>query len=591
LKPYLLVMTIGPVQSFVDASRKARDMWYSSELLSKLAEAAARCALEQGASLIFPPSPLVQKQPMAQPMGVPNKLEVFIPAGSDPEAVARACQKSVWDALDEEWKHVKDHLEKRLASSTQLHSLRHSGPNAVAWEEGLRQIHTYFEWFASWTPYDENDYAGARKQAHMLLAAAKTARAFQPAPQLAGRERSSLDPSLLSIAPDLATWNHEVEPGEQLDGVGLLKRFGSVRRTVTLGRVAIEPYLQRASRNASAFSRIRELAERLAQQGNAQKAPLLVRLSPEAFPMYVSFPYSGDIFQIDETEEDYSLVKPIQDALWEACQVRGRPRAASHVAILMADGDHIGAFLDKLSTPSHVERFSSVELQFARQARDTVAHHGGVVVYTGGDDVLAFLPFSEAIGAAHELSERFQALLEEAFPTVEREKRPTLSVGIAAGYFRHPLTAMMRWARSSEAYSKVYRNALTFSWHIGGAEEGLRVRHDWTEKPWERWRTVIELYRNKEIPHATAYEVRRLLLDRERGLPAAVVPDELWRILRRRQADHGRPVGVDTVQRLLWALSLDHKAWLCDEEEAWQRVRQAADMLRIAQEMVPVVDR
>ncbi len=56
---YLFLVTIGPVQDFIAASRKTRDLWFGSMLLGKVSRAAA-VALEnhidkaRGDALIFP---------------------------------------------------------------------------------------------------------------------------------------------------------------------------------------------------------------------------------------------------------------------------------------------------------------------------------------------------------------------------------------------------------------------------------------------------------------------------------------------------------------------------------------------------------
>ena len=38
----LLAISIGPVQDFISAARKTRDLWFGSHLLSEISKAAAR---------------------------------------------------------------------------------------------------------------------------------------------------------------------------------------------------------------------------------------------------------------------------------------------------------------------------------------------------------------------------------------------------------------------------------------------------------------------------------------------------------------------------------------------------------------------
>src|SRR5437868_6062489 len=51
----LFLVTVGPVQDFINSARRSRDLWFGSWLLSELSAAAARCLKAQpGATLIFP---------------------------------------------------------------------------------------------------------------------------------------------------------------------------------------------------------------------------------------------------------------------------------------------------------------------------------------------------------------------------------------------------------------------------------------------------------------------------------------------------------------------------------------------------------
>src|SRR5436305_14809707 len=68
---YMLMFTLGPVQSFILQARKTRDLWIGSFLLSKLMEAAmSRIEKER---FIFPATRTVEEIP-----DIPNKyIAVF----------------------------------------------------------------------------------------------------------------------------------------------------------------------------------------------------------------------------------------------------------------------------------------------------------------------------------------------------------------------------------------------------------------------------------------------------------------------------------------------------------------------------------
>jgi CRISPR/Cas system CMR-associated protein Cmr5 small subunit len=50
----LLQISIGPVQDFISAARRTRDLWFGSYLLSEISKAAAKAVKNGGGRLIFP---------------------------------------------------------------------------------------------------------------------------------------------------------------------------------------------------------------------------------------------------------------------------------------------------------------------------------------------------------------------------------------------------------------------------------------------------------------------------------------------------------------------------------------------------------
>lgn len=86
---HLLAISIGPVQGFIAAARKTRDLWYGSELLSEVSRAAARSLRDGGATLIFPHDAALDATSGDGKVAVANKILAVVP--HDPAAAfARA---------------------------------------------------------------------------------------------------------------------------------------------------------------------------------------------------------------------------------------------------------------------------------------------------------------------------------------------------------------------------------------------------------------------------------------------------------------------------------------------------------------------
>jgi CRISPR-associated protein Cmr2 len=98
-------------------------------------------------------------------------------------------------------------------------------------------------------------------------------------------------------------------------------------------------------------------------------------------------------------------------------------------------------------------RFSSHLSEFAARARHIVEQeHLGSIVYSGGDDVLAFLPLPKALACAQSLRDAFAALMEDACP--DFKELPTLSVGLGVGHVLESMGDLLNLGREAEKLAK-----------------------------------------------------------------------------------------------------------------------------------------
>jgi len=85
---HVLVITIGPVQDFIAAARKTRDLKNGSELLSQTAKAIAEFVGSQGARLVFPADAAA---------GAPNRIVCV--CDSDPRELGEAARRAAHEYL------------------------------------------------------------------------------------------------------------------------------------------------------------------------------------------------------------------------------------------------------------------------------------------------------------------------------------------------------------------------------------------------------------------------------------------------------------------------------------------------------------
>ena len=289
-----------------------------------------------------------------------------------------------------------------------------------------------------------------------LLTGRKNCRDFLPAKGKPGVPKSSLDGLRESVLKDPAKepWPSKfrarlrVRKGEQLDVVGLVKRVAEgTKRYPSVSRVAADPWL----RDVKAVS---EMLIAACQELNSRQGFQVIReLDTDAHSHYAFFSYEGTaVFRnrhhelIEEADLGPDDLRPLADAVARL----GEPNP--YLAVIVADGDKMGETLSKLHDPAMHREFSATLATFAAEASDIVHADHGVLVYSGGDDVLAFVPVDRCLDCARALHDRFGNLLEK-WGEIAGTKI-TLSVGVAIGHFLENLEDLREYGQAAEKHAK-----------------------------------------------------------------------------------------------------------------------------------------
>ncbi len=334
-----------------------------------------------------------------------------------------------------------------------------------------------YVWVAVPEPAGEDGYAIARRRAQHLLAARKNTRMWtQPSWAAAGVVKSSLDGARESVLDERLfdrprgsealpaevrrrrfDW-YRVHGAERLCGVGLLKRFGRFEhegqfRVFSTSHVAALPFLEGLERQMPATV---EPYNRLCDELDAVDQRIIDELdvTPRRSDLIgnidagIFFPGRLDEL-LDELAIDGSKRERARSAL--ASFLRGRPEPIPYYAILMADGDGMGAVIDAQRSFEQHRTLSAALNAFADRARAIVEEHRGHAIYAGGDDVLALLPIHTVLACAAELEAAFTTALA---PWRSGDGGGTLSIGVALSHHVAPLDGALDMARHAEKVAK-----------------------------------------------------------------------------------------------------------------------------------------
>jgi CRISPR-associated protein Cmr2 len=230
-----------------------------------------------------------------------------------------------------------------------------------------------------------------------------------------------------------------------------------------------------------------------------------------------------------------------------------------YYAILQADGDRMGKAIERQDTFQKHKELSLQLDKFAQAVRGIVERdHSGELIYSGGDDVLAFVPLHRAIACARDLANKFQEELA-GFPVDEGGKTPTLSAGIGISHFMDSMRGALNLARRAEGLAKKERSSLAV---IVDKRSGppVEVVGIWGTLD-VKLNDYVTMHRQDQVPDGAAYELRELgrlvawreddaksddeTLKKKKADLESLVKIEAPRILGRKQAEHGEKKAID----------------------------------------------
>jgi len=538
----LLLIGIGPVQEFIEHARRMRDLWMGSHILSEMARASADCLAKDDWHLIFPafeagsedlkPCPSMWGENGSRPTSVANKILAVCP-NVDDAGVRRSAQKARQAAVHR-WQEFAHQAKVNAAPLLATHFSPGHAPQEV--------VEDLLEFIVAWSCYEPEDaggYGRAMAAVERQLASRKVLRDFE---QWRGHngKKSSLDGFRESILIDQAAARPKKEvrkyrlgEAEQLDGVGVVKRMGGApEQFVPIARVALAPWIQRLIQREQAqtgksqdvvvqsWTKLVEACERF----DVPRCDL-----GAAAWMPRRFPFDGEIFYEGQwpnlsfgqrcaasEEEQSTFGRDHVATLLKHLSHRGSTPCA-YVACLVADGDWMGRSIRTLPTDESHSQFSAALSEYSRHVREIVEapNHLGVLVYAGGDEVLAFVPVETAHVCAASLNTNFTDKMRKCFPEGEA---PTLSVGIGIGHVLTPMGELLTLGRraleqakgDASVPEKDRRNALAMilDKRSGGT---LTWRSQWPRGPVERLEKLVARFALGQIPRKLPYELRNIL--------------------------------------------------------------------------------
>lgn len=567
---YLITLSIGPVQDFIAAARKTRDLWLGSYVLSEISKAAAASFKQNNAELIFPAVTDKTDLQAESEFNVGNKILVLLDT-QNPSSV-----------LDKAKQAAKDRWGEIAKQSRQLADKKGIKITDAIWQQQVAEDDV-LELFGVWVSYEDtekNDYYKKRRnRLDKLLNARKNTREFIQNPVDGdGVPKSSLDGLRENVIDQFDKWSCRkagLNDNEYLDCTGIVKRLGNkeegIDRFTAISRLAIDPWLRGLSGEPD-FTDIITCLKKLKKLGLCST---ITGNKSEGKSIYSSLPFDGQLlypfrlqaekdrleYEIERDGNDTEAINALQElnnleTAIEQQDLKNKNRAASpYMAILAADGDRMGELLDEMQTLDAHKEISATLSRFATSIPEHVRNYRGHCVYAGGDDVLALLPLDQAIACSKKLAEEFATIMGDV-KGIPKDKIPSLSVGLGISHFMTPMGKQLDLARKAEALAKsnelpeaIRKNALAIIIQPrSGAEICFRERWDNPQPAEKLLNNWIECHTNQLIPRRAGYNLReesfaiKNWCDQEDATHQKLIRKETRRILERKRDKEDNPI-------------------------------------------------
>ena len=594
MSQYMLMFSLGPVQSFIAQARKTRDLWLGSFLLSTLMEAGmVEIPIE---ALVFPAKKVIQNNIP----DLPNKFVAIFDSLSDAKKYAeisessiKACWKSicsdVWDAI------IKDHVGSNDHESVQAIWDRQTNPD------------TLFDVFWVIVAGNQQEYHDWLEHTQQALDARKRLRNFSA--QLPGErgekstisgEREALHGRGMTRKEVIAFWqgltvtlsprdiSHDGD--ERLDAIDTVKRFAY--RSDVLKRKELDASFPSTSSIATATFTEGLLKEHVTGESiekwlDVTKKDGMADASPKSIPFLRNIAkgvthgqsilqrdgdcYFPETFTPYRLEKDYAmdqgtttreLAQKGQKALqylFAATKEKGISRPTTYYAMIQMDGDKMGILLSGVEDLEEHKSISQKLSEFSRELAPKLveASYPGRLIYAGGDDVFALAPLvrdpvnsqadetATVLDLVNKLQQQYCETVATAVREDKRKKQVTASTGIAIAHHYTALSYVRRMSKEAEETAKkLYkRNALVIT-ILRRSGEQTRVGCRWhydnlspEEQPVPLFTSFYNWFLKNQISPKCVY----ILLEEAVTLvklPLEAQQSEIKRVLTRQRIDN-----------------------------------------------------
>ncbi|HEK25394.1 MAG TPA: type III-B CRISPR-associated protein Cas10/Cmr2, partial [Hydrogenobaculum sp.] len=218
--------------------------------------------------------------------------------------------------------------------------------------------------------------------------------------------------------------------------------------------------------------------------------------SDEAYEKLLALVKKYNVEDIQHVYPEYlEERKDIKEEFENFYKEYGKPN--KYYALIMLDGDYMGQKVDEaFESLDEIKKFTNKLSSYGDKFKKILEHQKGKVIYTGGDDLLAISPKSNALGVYKEVCESFDL--------------STMSGGIVIAHYKLPLNYVLEELRKAESLAKslgkegVYIKYVKHSYSSSGAF----IKKDMIED----FLRVVDIMKSEDFPNTFVSQLYALLI-------------------------------------------------------------------------------
>lgn len=498
MSQFLFLFTIGPVQSFIAQARKTQDLYAGSFLLSHLSDIAINKLnmLTDSCVLIFPNKEIVSK---------PNRFIAKIEC-KDPEIIG----SELYSFVQSKYRKICEDILGKLSLSTpkgfdqQISHLLDLHWIALDFEDGeysskfielesylgavknIRHFYQFQEDGRKCSLCGERNvlfYGGTKKRAHVhdaeeitnvsnkFISDGEGLCAVCLSKRFAGRHfKNKYNGSYPSTAKISLMDTLSKLYSSSLDDYKVIFREYNIlfrdnlEENLEFKNKLTKKYFERSEINVDLKVSLKELTK--LSNNTLSK---LDASSPDDYKIILRDNFDEQLYFKDNLTKKYFEKNGINadpevsleelTKLTNTAEQKGL-KFSNYYALLCLDGDNMGKWLsgeflddkDKSELLSFHGHLTNKLGSYAVKVKEIVQYPKGEVVYSGGDDVLAFINFNHLLPVMKELRESFPAFEES--PCIKEGNKSSASCGVCIAHYKTPLQEVLTWARKMEHEAK-----------------------------------------------------------------------------------------------------------------------------------------